>query len=148
MELRSFMNSCKALWCLQLGKEKAICSRYRVPSVFKSVDGIVLFVRSIEHVKSSRTPICRGENHKVEECEGTALRRLLHFTENEEQLFKSQSNYRLCIVHAMLEKYCLITFSEYEQLIQNKLVSDQLQVYSVSRLIYTTCKSFWYIDSP
>ena len=48
------------------------------------------------------------------------------FTKNEEDLFKSHSNYRLCIVHTGKNEYKLLTFKEYEGLIQNKRIQYQI----------------------
>ena len=47
-------------------------------------------------------------------------------TKNEEDLFKSHSNYRLCIVHTGKNEYKLLTFKEYEGLIQNKRIQYQI----------------------
>ena len=94
---------------------------------FKSIDGIVLFVKTIEDVKTSNDFLFV----EVKTTKSKSVKKLPYgvffgFTENEEQLFKSQSNYRLCIVHTVLEEYCLITFSEYERLIQNKRIQYQI----------------------
>ena len=48
------------------------------------------------------------------------------FTQNEEDLFRTQPNYRLCIVHTVLEEFCLIDFSQYESMIQNKRIQYQI----------------------
>ena len=48
------------------------------------------------------------------------------FTENEEQLFKTLENYRLCFVHIGLDDYVLINYDEYMQLISNKRVQYQI----------------------
>ena len=47
-------------------------------------------------------------------------------TENEEHLFSSCTNYRLCIVHTDLKAHILIDFQRYQQLIQNKRVQYQI----------------------
>ena len=94
---------------------------------FKSIDGIVLFVKSIEHVKTSKDFLfVEVKTTKSKSVKELPYGVFFGFTENEEQLFKSQSNYRLCIVHTVLDEYCLITFSEYEQLIQNKRIQYQI----------------------
>ena len=46
--------------------------------------------------------------------------------ENEEDLFKAKSNYRLCIVHSINRDYVLITYDEYIALIQNKRIQYQV----------------------
>ena len=48
------------------------------------------------------------------------------FTKNEEDLFKSHSNYRLCIVHTGNNEFKFLTFKEYEGLIQNKRIQYQI----------------------
>ena len=94
---------------------------------FKSIDGIVLFVKSIAYVKTSKDFLfVEVKTTKSKSVKELPYGVFFGFTENEEQLFKSQSNYRLCIVHTVLEKYCLITFSEYEKLIQNKRIQYQI----------------------
>ena len=42
------------------------------------------------------------------------------------KLFKTIDNYRLCIVHTGLKKHVLLTYKEYESLIQNKRVQYQI----------------------
>ena len=49
------------------------------------------------------------------------------FTENEENLFKTIDNYRLCIVHTVLEQYVLLDYDDYTSLIQNKRVQYQIK---------------------
>ena len=48
------------------------------------------------------------------------------FTKNEEDLFKSINNYRLCIVHTILKEYILLDYDEYISLIQNKRIQYQI----------------------
>ena len=47
-------------------------------------------------------------------------------TENEENLFKSLKNYKLCIVHSLNKDFVLLDFNEYESLIQNKRIQYQV----------------------
>lgn len=47
-------------------------------------------------------------------------------TENEEHLFSSCANYRLCIVHTGLKDHILIDYLGYQELIQNKRVQYQI----------------------
>ena len=94
---------------------------------YKSIDAIVLLVKSLEQVKTSEDFLFV----EVKTTKSRSVKQLPYgvffgITENEEQLFKSQPNYRLCIVHAVLEEYCVITFSEYERLIQNKRIQYQV----------------------
>ena len=48
------------------------------------------------------------------------------FTKNEEDLFRTVDNYRLCIVHTLLKKHVLLDYHEYESLIQNKKIQYQV----------------------
>jgi hypothetical protein len=94
---------------------------------FKSIDGIVLLVRSIDKVKTSKDFLfVEVKTTKSKSVKQLPYGAFFGFTENEEELFKTQSNYRLCIVHTVLKEYCLITFSEYEQMIQNKRIQYQI----------------------
>ena len=98
---------------------------------FKSIDGIVLLVRSIDKVKTYKDFLfVEVKTTKSKSVKQLPYGAFFGFTENEEELFKNQSNYRLCIVHTVLKEYCLITFSEYEQLIQNKRIQYQINVKS------------------
>ena len=45
---------------------------------------------------------------------------------NEENLFKKIKNYRLCIVHVILKDYKLLTYEEYDSLVQNKRIQYQV----------------------
>jgi hypothetical protein len=94
---------------------------------FKSIDGIVLLVRSIDKVKTYKDFLfVEVKTTKSKSVKQLPYGAFFGFTENEEELFKNQSNYRLCIVHTVFKEYCLITFSEYEQLIQNKRIQYQI----------------------
>ena len=47
-------------------------------------------------------------------------------TKNEENLFKKIKNYRLCIVYVILKDYKLLTYEEYDSLVQNKRIQYQV----------------------
>jgi hypothetical protein len=47
-------------------------------------------------------------------------------TKNEEDLFKSLDNYRLCIVHIDMDDYVLLDFEQYSELIGNKRTQYQV----------------------
>jgi len=93
----------------------------------QSIDGVILQVDSFENVR-------RRDDFLFVEVKTTASKTVKElpfgvffgFTENEESLFKSQSNYRLCIVHTGMRKHCLLTYTEYEALIQNKRIQYQV----------------------
>ena len=93
----------------------------------KSIDGIVLKVDTFEQIKSR-------EDFLFVEVKTTASKTVKElpfgvffgFTENEESLFRSQSNYRLCIVHTVMKQHYMMRFEEYESLIQNKRIQYQI----------------------
>ena len=68
------------------------------------------------------------------------------FTQNEEDLFRTQPNYRLCIVHTVLEEFCLIDFNQYESMIQNKRFSTRSTSNASSRHIHHICVRFELLD--
>jgi len=47
-------------------------------------------------------------------------------TKNEEDLFESLDNYRLCIVHVDMDDYVLLDFEQYSALIGNKRIQYQV----------------------
>ena len=93
----------------------------------KSIDGIILEVDSFHSIRSA-------DDFLFVEIKTTASKSVKElpfgvffgFTENEELLFKSQPNYRLCIVHTGLQEHCLLQYHEYESLIQNKRIQYQV----------------------
>ena len=93
----------------------------------RSVDGILLNVKSLEKVKTKDDfyliEIKTTSSKSVKELPYGVF---FGFTENEENLFKTIDNYRLCIVHTVLEQYVLLDYDEYTSLIQNKRVQYQI----------------------
>ena len=93
----------------------------------RSIDGVVLHVSSFDDVSSK-------EDFTLVEIKTTASKSVKElpygvffgFTKNEEDLFKTIDNYRLCIVHTKLKKYIFLTFDEYKSLIQNKRIQYQI----------------------
>lgn len=93
----------------------------------RSIDCISLQVPSIDQVKTK-------DDFLLIEMKTTASKKVTElpygvffgFTENEETLFKSHDNYRLCFVHTGLKEYCFLTFDEYEQMIQRKRIQYQI----------------------
>lgn len=93
----------------------------------RSVDGVVLFVDSIDEVKSAEDfHFIEVKTTKAKNVTELPYGVFFGFTQNEEDLFKTQPNYRLCIVHTVLEEFCLIAFNQYESLIQNKRIQYQI----------------------
>ena len=93
----------------------------------RSIDGIILHVSSFEKVSSSKdftfVEIKTTNSSNVKELPYGVF---FGFTKNEEDLFKTIDNYRLCIVHISLNEYILLTYEEYESLIQNKRIQYQI----------------------
>ena len=93
----------------------------------RSVDGILLNVKSLEEVNTKDDfyliEIKTTSSKSVKELPYGVF---FGFTENEENLFKTTDNYRLCIVHTVLEQYVLLDYDEYTSLIQNKRVQYQI----------------------
>ena len=94
---------------------------------FNSIEGIILKVGSISKVKSKKdfllVEIKTTRSKTVKELPYGVF---FGFTKNEEDLFKTIDNYRLCIVHTLLQKHILLEYHEYESLIQNKRIQYQV----------------------
>lgn len=93
----------------------------------RSIDGVLLFVDSIKEVKSRKDfQFIEVKTTKSKSVSELPYGVFFGFTQNEEELFRSQPNYRLCIVHTLLQEFYLIDFEEYESLIQNKRIQYQI----------------------
>ena len=101
----------------------------------RSVDGIILNVDSIDKIKSLDdflfVEIKTTKSKSVKELPFGVF---FGFTKNEEDLFESLKNYRLCIVHVILKKYYLLDHTEYLSLIQNKRIQYQINFKSKTLL--------------
>ena len=94
---------------------------------YKSIDGVKLLVPSIQDVKSS-------DDFLLIEVKVTAAKNVTRlpfrvffgFTQNEEELFKSLTNYRLCIVHTGLREFYSLKYAEYLDMIHRKRVQYQI----------------------
>ena len=93
----------------------------------RSVDGVLLFVDSVAKVRSTEDfQFIEVKTTKAKNVTELPFGVFFGFTQNEEDLFRTQSNYRLCIVHTVLEEFCLIDFNQYESMIQNKRIQYQI----------------------
>jgi len=93
----------------------------------RSVDGIILNVSNVSDIKSGRDlTLVEIKTTKAKNVTKLPYGAFFGITQNEEDLFKSRNNYRLCIVHSITEDYVLIDFKEYNSLIQNKRVQYQV----------------------
>jgi len=93
----------------------------------RSVDGVILNVDSIKNIKKETDvmliEIKTTKSKKVKELPYGVF---FGITQNEEELFRERSNYRLCIVHSKYKDYVLLTYNEYDDLINNKRVQFQV----------------------
>ena len=93
----------------------------------RSVDGIILNVPSIGDIKTERDLILvEVKTTKAKNAKELPYGAFFGITQNEEDLFKTKANYRLCIVHSINREYILITYDEYIALIQNKRIQYQV----------------------
>ena len=93
----------------------------------RSVDGIVLNVPNAFDVKTVEDCLLiEIKTTNAKNVKELPYNVFFGFTKNEEDLFKSHSNYRLCIVHTGNNEFKFLTFKEYEGLIQNKRIQYQI----------------------
>ena len=93
----------------------------------RSIDGVIIHVSSFDDISSKEdftlVEIKTTSSNSVKELPYGVF---FGFTKNEEDLFRTIDNYRLCIVHTKLKKHILLTYKEYESLIQNKRIQYQI----------------------
>ena len=70
--------------------------------------------------------LCEVKTTKAKNVKTLPYGAFFGFTQNEEDLFKSKDNYRLCIVHTGLKEFYSMGYEEYLSLIQNKRVQYQI----------------------
>ena len=93
----------------------------------RSVDGIVLNVPSAFDVKTvDDCLLIEIKTTKAKNVKVLPYNVFFGFTKNEEDLFKTFNNYRLCIVHIGMKDYKFLNYQEYKSLIQNKRVQYQI----------------------
>ena len=94
----------------------------------KSIDAVILHVDSFEEVKNKKDfMLIEIKTTRAEHVTELPFGAFFGITENEEDLFRSVDNYRLCIVHTGLKEYKLLEFDEYKSLIQNKRIQYQVK---------------------
>ena len=97
----------------------------------RSIDAVILNVNSFEKVKTKKDfTLIEIKTTRAKNITELPYGVFFGITQNEEDLFRSIDNYRLCIVHPDLKKYVLLDFDEYESLIQNKRVQYQVNLKS------------------
>ena len=97
----------------------------------RSIDAVILNVNSFEEVKTKKDfTLIEIKTTRAKNITELPYGVFFGITQNEEDLFRSIDNYRLCIVHPDLKKYVLLDFDEYESLIQNKRVQYQVNLKS------------------
>ena len=97
----------------------------------RSVDGIILKVKNLSDIKSENDLILV----EIKTTQAKNITKLPYgaffgITKNEEDLFKTRNNFRLCIVHSITEDYVLLDYKEYNSLIQNKRIQYQVNFIS------------------
>ena len=93
----------------------------------RSVDGIIMNVESFDLIKSkSDFYLVEIKTTNAKNVTNLPYNVFFGFTKNEEDLFKKLDNYRLCIVHTGMKQHKLLTFSEYNSLVQTKRVQYQI----------------------
>lgn len=93
----------------------------------RSVDGIILNVPNIYDIRNEKdVTLVEIKTTKAKNATELPYGAFFGITQNEEDLFKVKKNFRLCIVHSINKEYILITYKEYEALIQNKRVQYQV----------------------
>ncbi len=93
----------------------------------RSVDGIIMNVDSFDLIKSkSDFYFVEIKTTNAKNVTNLPYNVFFGFTKNEEDLFKKLDNYRLCIVHTGMKQHKLLTFSEYNSLVQTKRVQYQI----------------------
>ena len=94
----------------------------------KTIDGIILRnVKDFDSIKTTKDfyflEIKATKSETVKELPYGVF---FGFTENEENLLKTHSNYRLCIIHVILEKHYIMDYNEYASLISRKRTQYQV----------------------
>ena len=93
----------------------------------RSVDGIIMNAESFDLIKSkSDFYFVEIKTTNAKNVTNLPYNVFFGFTKNEEDLFKKLDNYRLCIVHTGMRKHKLLTFTEYNSLVQTKRVQYQI----------------------
>jgi hypothetical protein len=93
----------------------------------RSVDGIILNVPNVDDIKNENDlTLVEIKTTKAKNITQLPYGAFFGITQNEEDLFKSRNNFRLCIVHSITEDYVLINYDQYNSLIQNKRVQYQV----------------------
>ena len=93
----------------------------------RSVDGIIMNVESFDLIKSkSDFYFVEIKTTNAKNVTNLPYNVFFGFTKNEEDLFKKLDNYRLCIVHTGMRQHKLLTFTEYNSLVQTKRVQYQI----------------------
>ena len=93
----------------------------------RSVDGFILNVLEIKDVKTtSDLTLVEIKTTKAKNAKNLPFGAFFGITQNEEDLFKVKTNYRLCIVHSTTRQHVLLTYEQYNNLIQNKRVQYQV----------------------
>lgn len=96
---------------------------------WRSIDGVIIKNSlSIDEIqKEEDFYLLEIKTTKAKNAKNLPYGVFFGLTENEESLFRTAANYRLCIVHTGIRRHCIIDFAEYEDLIQNKRTQFQIK---------------------
>ena len=93
----------------------------------RSIDGIIINVESFNLIESkSDFYFVEIKTTNAKNVTNLPYNVFFGFTKNVEDLFKKLDNYRLCIVHTGMRQHKLLTFNEYNSLVQTKRVQYQI----------------------
>jgi hypothetical protein len=93
----------------------------------RSVDCIKLSVPDFNDIKSTQDfQFIEVKTTKDIKVKKLPFNVFFGFTKNEEELFKSLDNYRLCIVHTILNKFHILNYEEYLNMIKIKRIQYQI----------------------
>jgi hypothetical protein len=94
---------------------------------YKSIDAIALRVKTFDSIRTKDDFfLLEVKTTKAKNVKKLPYGVFFGFTKNEEDLFKSHDNYRLCIVHTILKKHIYLTYKEYLSFIKNKRTQYQI----------------------
>lgn len=93
----------------------------------RSVDAIQLLISDFHKIRSKNDfMFLEVKTTKAKNVKKLPYDVFFGFTQNEEDLFRSAENYRLCIVHTGLEEYYCLDYREYLSMIRNKRIQFQI----------------------
>ena len=98
---------------------------------FNAIDGVISNKEKFEDIKTTND----FQFVEIKTTRSKTVKKLpygvfLGITKNEEDLFESLDNYRLCIVHVDMDDYILLDYKQYTSLIASKRTQYQVTFHS------------------